>query len=118
MTENDKNNFQIAESLTFSSEATGDPKETWGDEHYKPPWGWDPILFPDDPSWTENNEINERLARERAISGGSSPPPKLPENNLFSGALITEFRTDAKPSDNGFQQNNDPHNHIPIVTAM
>ncbi len=37
VTENDKNDFQLAESLTSSSEATGDPKETWGDEHYKPP---------------------------------------------------------------------------------
>jgi hypothetical protein len=77
-TENDKNEFQLGESLTFSSEAKGDPKETWGDEHYKPPWGWDPIPFPEDLSWAENNEINERLARERAISGGSSLPPKLP----------------------------------------
>jgi hypothetical protein len=33
-TENDKNDFQLGESLTFSSEAKGDPKETWGDEHY------------------------------------------------------------------------------------
>jgi hypothetical protein len=72
--ENDKNDFQLTESLTSSSEATGDPKETWGDEHYKPPWGWDPIPLPDDSSWAENNEINERLARERAISGGYSTP--------------------------------------------
>ncbi len=93
--ENDKNDFQLGKSLTSSSAATGDTKETWGDEHYKPPWGWDPIPFPDDPSWVENNEINERLARERAISEGSSPPPKLPENNLFFGALITGLRTDA-----------------------
>jgi hypothetical protein len=47
-TENDKNMFSQGETLTSSSEATGDQKETWG----------------------ENNEINERLARERAISGG------------------------------------------------
>jgi hypothetical protein len=80
--------LKLAESLTSSSEATGNPKDTWGDEHYKPPWGLDPISFPDDPSWAENNEINERLAREQAISGGYSPPPKLPENNLFSGALV------------------------------
>jgi hypothetical protein len=118
VTENDKNYFQLAESLTSSSETTGDPKETWGDEHYKLPCGWDPIPFPDDPSWAENNEINEQLARERAISGGSSPPPKLPENNRFSGALITELRTDAKPGDNRLQQNKDHHNHIPIVTVM
>jgi hypothetical protein len=117
-TENDKNNFQQGESLTSSSEATGDQKETWGDEHYKPPWGWDPISFPEDPSWAENNEINERLARERAISGGSSPPPKLPENNLFFGALITGLRTAANHSDKRDQQNKDPHNHIPIVTVM
>ena len=38
-TENDKNDFQLGESLTSSSAATGAPKETWGDEHYKPPWG-------------------------------------------------------------------------------
>jgi hypothetical protein len=118
-TGNNKNDFQLAESLTSSSEATGDPKETWADEHYKPPWGWDPIPFPEDPSWAENNEINERLARERAISGGSStPPPKLPENNLFSGALITGLRTAANHSDKELQQNKDPHNHIPIVTVM
>jgi hypothetical protein len=117
-TENDKNDFQLGESLTSSSEATGNPKETWGDENYKPPWGWDPIPFPEDPSWAENNEINERLAREQAISGGSSPPPKLSENNLFSGALITGLRTVANHSDKGLQQNKDPHNHTPIVTVM
>jgi hypothetical protein len=116
-TENDKNNFQLGESLTSSSEATGDPKETWGDEHYKPPWGWDPIPFPEDPSWAKNNEINERLTRERAISGGSSPPLKLPENNLFSGALITGLRIAANHSDKRLQQNKDPHNHLPIVTV-
>jgi hypothetical protein len=43
-----------------------------------------PETFPDDSSWGENNETNERLARERAISGGSSPPPKLAENNLYA----------------------------------
>ncbi len=66
-TENDKNDFQLGEFLTSSSEATGNPKETWGDENYKPPWGWDPIPFPEDPSWAENNEINERLARVKDI---------------------------------------------------
>jgi hypothetical protein len=108
-TENNKNDFQLGESLTSSSEATGNPKETWGDENYKPPWGWDPIPFPEDLSWVENNEINEQLARERAISGGSYPPPKLPENNIFSGALITGSRTAANHSVKGLQQNKDPH---------
>jgi hypothetical protein len=61
-TENDKTNKLLGESLISSSAATGDPKETWGDEHYKSPWGWDPIQFPDNPSWAGNNEINERLA--------------------------------------------------------
>ena len=82
-TENDKNDFQLGKSLTSSSEATGNPKETWGDENYKPPWGWDPIPFPEDPSWAENNEISERLARQREINGGSSLPPNFPQRTSF-----------------------------------
>ncbi len=38
-------------TLTSSSEDTETQKETWGAEHYKPPWGWNPIPFPDDTSW-------------------------------------------------------------------
>jgi hypothetical protein len=109
---------EIVENDKKSTDQSNGTENDKNDFHYKPPWGWDPIPFPEDPSWAENNEINERLARERVISGRSSPPPKLPKNNLFSGALTTGLRTDANHSDKGLQQNKSPHNHIPIVTVM
>jgi hypothetical protein len=80
--------------------------------------GLEPIPFPDDISWAENYETNKRLERETEISKGSSPPPKLPENNLFSGSLVVGLRKDANPSDNKMQQNKASHTHIPIVTVM
>jgi hypothetical protein len=59
----------------------------WGEGTFKPTWGtWRTRPAPDpyDPSWGDATQRWERKEREKVITRGGSPPPKLePETNLF-----------------------------------
>jgi hypothetical protein len=59
----------------------------WGEGTFEPTWGtWRTRPAPDpyDPSWGETTQKWERKEREKVITRGGSPPPKLePETNLF-----------------------------------
>jgi hypothetical protein len=53
-------------TLISSSEDTETQKETWGAEDYKPPWGWNPIPFPDDTSHLLGRKSrNQQVIRTR-----------------------------------------------------
>jgi hypothetical protein len=71
---------------TESSSSPPKPKtcHEWGSPHFIG-WGWNPIPFPEDESWTQSRERRERLAREEKNAQGSSPPPKLAQDkDIFS----------------------------------
>jgi hypothetical protein len=76
---------------------------TWGEDRFEPTWGrWRdrPIeTIREDKTWGEATQKWERNTRQKVITQGGSPPPKLrPEENLFVDDLrqnVPRFNTAA-----------------------
>ena len=81
-------------------ESSSGPPEPPSCHNWGPPhligWGWHPIPFPEDESWTQSRERRERLEREAQIAQGSSPPPKLTsDTDIFQCACELDEETDS-----------------------
>jgi hypothetical protein len=76
----------------------------WGEGTFEPTWGtWKTRPAPDpyDQSWSETTQRWGQKEREKVITRGGSPPPKLePETNLFNDDLNQRVpQTNRKSSD-------------------
>jgi hypothetical protein len=78
--------IETTANLEATQSSSVDP-HPWGEGTFEPTWGtWRTRPAPDpyDPSWGDTTQRWERKEREKVITRGGSPPPKLePETNLF-----------------------------------